>query len=128
MTAWNLLETYVSFFFWARIIHLQLSSKEKLRSAKFQTSLDAVDFCAFNFYLIISHPHMESLKGNQFGVPSFIHLLASYSRADWQQVFTCQRFAIFFAASKKARWILAKVFTPCRRLTTFWGLRCDKSI
>ena len=60
-----------SAFFFARIIHLQLSSKEKLRSAKFQKSLDAVDFSAFNFYLVISHPHMESLKGNQFS--SVIH-------------------------------------------------------
>ena len=68
MTACYLLETDVSLFFFAKIIHLQLSSKEKLRSAKFQKSLDAVDFSAFNFYLIISHPHMESLKENQFGV------------------------------------------------------------
>ena len=72
-------------------------------------------------------------------VPSFIHLLASYSRADdIQQVFTCQRFAIFFAASKKPYMDLGKgLYTdlqrskmdgPCRRLTTFWVLRCDKSI
>ena len=37
----------------------------------------------------------------EISLGSVLVLLASYSRADWQQVFTCQRFAIFFAASKK---------------------------
>ena len=59
MTACNLLETYVSLFF-ARIIDLQLSSKEKLRGAKFQKSLDAVDFSAFNISRHISSTHGKS--------------------------------------------------------------------
>ena len=53
MTACYLLETYVSLFFLPKIIHLQLFSKEKLRSVKFQKSLDAVNLSAFNLGSVI---------------------------------------------------------------------------
>ena len=117
VTACYLLETDVSLFFFAKIIHLQLSSKEKLRSAKFQKSLDAVNFSAFNFYLIISHPHMENLKGNQFGVrhsficwPVFPELMIS-SR------FSHAKDLRFFSLLQKSPMDLG-VFTP-----TFNGVK-----
>ena len=71
MTACYLLETYVSFFF-CQNHRPSIILEGKLRSAKFQKSLDAV-ISLPSKYLVISHPRMESLKGNQFGVcPCFV--------------------------------------------------------
>ena len=96
--------------FFAKIIDLQLSSKEKLRFAKFQTSLDAVDFSAFKTARHISSTHGKSQgKSVQFR-HSFIcwpvlpELIGSR--------FSHAKDLRYFSLLQKARWILAKVFTP----------------
>lgn len=99
-------------FFLAKIIHLQLSSKENFEVRSFKNLWMLWILCLQFLSDHISSTHGKS-QGKSVWGPLFIHLLASFSRVDdIQQVFTCQRFAIFFGCFKKALWILAFLHRP----------------
>ena len=69
------------------------------------------EFFAFNFYLIRSHPHMESLKGNQFS--SVIHSFVGQFFQSWLAAgFHMPKICDFFRCFKKALWILALLHRP----------------
>ena len=104
VTACYLLETDVSLFFCQN--HTPSIIFEGKTS---RCEVSKIFGCCGFLCLQFLSDHISSTHGKSQGKsvwgPLFIHLLASYSRADWQQVFTCQRFAIFFAASKNLDWV-----------------------
>lgn len=118
VTACYLLETYVSLLFLFCQNHTpSIIFEGKTSKCEVSKIFGCCGFLCLQFLSDhISSTHGKS-QGKSVWGPSFIHLLASFSRVDdIQQVFTCQRFAIFLLLQKSP--IDLGVITP-----TFNGVK-----